>query len=309
MPFIKYVDKKFSAEKRELISRAAARAADMANQGYDMTVRQLYYFFVKQNLIPNKEESYKMVINLVRDARRAGLLDWNHIVDRTRGAKGPQHWTSVGAFMNAAAGSYDVNWWKNQKNHVEVWVEKDALIGIFAKACQPWKCPILSCRGYVSDSEVWKSSQRLMRLAQTKKRVVVLQLTDHDPSGIDMHRDIKERIEMFSDGCSKIEVRRIALTMAQIEEVQAPPNPAKKKDSRYKAYFDQYGDESWELDALEPSYIADLIAAHFKKLVDKKEWEKSAEERDKGREKVYQLAEKLDAGDEVQSSPEEDEDY
>lgn len=294
MPRVCYVAKKFSRDKLALITQADARATDMARQGYDMTVRQLYYFFVKQNLIPNKEESYKMVINLVRDARRAGLLDWNHIVDRTRGARGPQHWSTVGSFMMSAAGSYDVDWWKNQKNHVEVWVEKDALVGIFTKACQPWHCPILSCRGYVSDSEIWKSSQRLMRVAETKKRVVVLQLTDHDPSGMDMHRDITERIQMFTDGCSKIDVRRIALTMAQIEEVQAPPNPAKTTDSRYKKYMEQYGTESWELDALEPSYIAGLIAEHMKKLIDKKEWAKSEEARDAGRKRVYDLAEKLD---------------
>ena len=307
MPRIKYVDKLFSKEKKTLIAMADQRASDMARQGYDMTVRQLYYFFVKQNLIPNKEESYKMVINLVRDARRAGLLDWNHIVDRTRGAKGPQHWPTVGSFMSAAANSFDVDWWENQKNYVEVWVEKDALIGIFSKACQPWKCPVLSCRGYVSDSEIWKSSQRLVRKAATKKRIVILQLSDHDPSGLDMTRDIAERIEMFSDGCSKIEVKRIALTMAQVEEVQAPPNPAKTTDSRFKKYCEEFGNESWELDALEPSYIADLIAAHFKKLVDKKAWAISEAARDAGREKVYQLAAKLDDADDVEP-PEDSED-
>ncbi len=308
MPRIKYVDKKFSNDKLALIAKADFRASDMASQGYDMTVRQLYYWFVKQNLIPNKEESYKMVINLVRDARRAGLLDWNHIVDRTRGPKGPQHWPSVGSFMSAAANSYDVNWWKDQKNYVEVWVEKDTLIGIFMRACQPWKCPVLSCRGYVSDTEIWKSSQRLMRMAKTKKRVVIFQLSDHDPSGLDMTRDIRDRIEMFTDGCSKIEIRRIGLTMAQVEEVQAPPNPAKTTDSRYKQYAEQYGDESWELEALEPAYMADLIGSHIKKLVDKKEWAKSEAARDAGREKVYALAAQLDAADDVEEPPEEEED-
>lgn len=294
MPLIQYQALKISKKKRALIDEAQRTAANMAAQGYDMTVRQLYYSFVKRNLIPNKEESYKMVINLIRDGRRAGLLDWNYIVDRTRGARGPQHWPSVGSFMTSAVASYDVDWWAPQRNHVEVWVEKDALMGIFSKACGQWKCPTLSCRGYVSDSEIWKSSQRLLRTAEHKKRVVILQFSDHDPSGLDMTRDIKERVAMFTDGCSKIEVRRVALTMAQVQEIQAPPNPAKTTDARFRKYQEQFGNESWELDVLEPPYIEKLIQTHMKKLIDKEAWEASAALREAGRNKVLKLAQSID---------------
>lgn len=69
-------------------------------------------------------------------------------------------------------------------------------------------------------------------------------------------RDIQERLQMFgADVC----VKRVALTMNQIETYNPPPNPAKLSDSRCGKYIDEYGDESWELDALEPSVITNLI--------------------------------------------------
>lgn len=87
---------------------------------------------------------------------------------------------------------------------------------------------------------------------------VILHLGDHDPSGIDMTRDIVARLEVFTDYAG-IEVRRVALNMDQVEQYGPPPNPAKLTDSRVGQYIAVYGLDSWELDALEPQVIVDLI--------------------------------------------------
>ena len=87
--------------------------------------------------------------------------------------------------------------------------------------------------------------------------MTILHLGDHDPSGIDMTRDNAERLADVFGG--DVELKRIALNMDQIDEYAPPPNPAKVTDSRFEQYLLMYGAESWELDALEPSVINELI--------------------------------------------------
>lgn len=80
-----------------------------------------------------------------------------------------------------------------------------------------------------------------------------------------MTRDISERLKMFG---AVVDVRRIALTMSQINELKPPPNPAKITDVRAKKYISEFGGESWELDALPPDYIQNLIKTEILKLRD-----------------------------------------
>ncbi len=98
------------------------------------------------------------------------------------------------------------------------------------------------------------------------KNVVVLYLGDHDPSGEDMVRDIRDRLIEF--GVPNLDVRKIALTMAQIRKFNPPPNPAKITDSRAAGYIAKHGDQSWELDALPPRELNRLVTAAISGIVD-----------------------------------------
>ena len=106
-----------------------------------------------------------------------------------------------------------------------------------------------------------------------------------------MTRDITERLQMFS-GYADIEVRRIALTMEQIEDQSPPPNPAKITDSRYEGYCAEYGEESWELDALEPSFIEALIREHVEAERDQERWDEATAEQEKEREQIQDVIER-----------------
>lgn len=79
-------------------------------------------------------------------------------------------------------------------------------------------------------------------------------------------------------------VRRIALNMDQVDQYSPPPNPAKITDSRARGYIARYGRSSWELDALDPVTIGDLIRAHVLEYRDERRWQNSTaameEERD-----------------------------
>src|ERR1044072_5302001 len=94
MPKIAYVPRRFSAASLDVIETAEGICDDYAAQGYDLTLRQLYYQFVARDLSPNTQQEYKRLGAIINDARLAGLIDWDHLVDRTRNLRGLDHWES-----------------------------------------------------------------------------------------------------------------------------------------------------------------------------------------------------------------------
>lgn len=254
MPKIKYKEIRFQQKSLDLIELVNQVVDEYSAQGYELTLRQVYYQLVARGYIPNNERSYKNVGSLINDGRLAGLIDWHSVTDRTRNLRKAEHWNNPADVIASARYSYNLDKWESQPNYVEVWVEKDALVDIVGQACSPLDTPYFSCRGYTSQSEMWGAAQRFIRQGDKEKRII--HLGDHDPSGIDMTRDIQERLELFG---ADVYVKRVALTMNQIQTYNLPPNPAKITDSRASKYIDQFGDESWELDALDPKVITDLI--------------------------------------------------
>lgn len=264
MPKIQYKEIAFRADSLKLIDLINQVIDEYSTQGYELTLRQAYYQLVARGYIPNNERSYKNIGNLINNGRLAGLIDWNSITDRTRNLRNNSHWTTPASVIRSAKYSYMLDKWSGQPNYVEVWVEKDALVDIIGQACYPLDTPYFSCRGYTSQSEMWTAAQRFLKQENRENRFII-HLGDHDPSGIDMTRDIQERLEMFG---ADVYVKRVALTMNQVNTYNPPPNPAKITDSRCEKYINQYGDESWELDALEPQMLVNLITNEVTALRD-----------------------------------------
>ncbi|MGW4950625.1 hypothetical protein [Streptomyces parvulus] len=256
MTRIAYVEKRFSPASLALITTAESICREYAAQGFDLTLRQLYYQFVARGYIANKQTEYKRLGGIVNDARLAGLLDWDYIVDRTRNLRGLSHWDNPESVIQSAAYGYRTERWANQPHRVEVWIEKDALVGVISQVCQRNDVNYFSCRGYTSQSELWGAARRMVRYERAGQKPVIIHLGDHDPSGVDMTRDIEDRMALFG---ADVTVQRIALNMNQVEAHQPPPNPAKLTDSRATAYIREHGRSSWELDALEPTMLDQLI--------------------------------------------------
>ena len=287
MPKICYQPRAFSAASLDMIAKANEIVATYAAQGYNLTLRQLYYQFVSRDLIPNQQREYKRLGSVVNDARLAGLMDWNYIEDRTRNMEKNPSWTDPSSIIESAAASYAIDKWEDQPFRPEVWVEKDALVSVVERACSGLDVPYLSCRGYTSQSEMWRAGVRLGRWKKGGQKPFVIHLGDHDPSGKDMSRDIRERLELFMGG-TKFE--RIALNMDQVERYSPPPNPAKLTDSRCEAYIAEFGPESWELDALEPSVISALIEGAILAIRDDGLWEAKMAEEEEGRKLLVQTS-------------------
>jgi len=326
---IRYEDWRPSADARIDIRRAEAVCQQYATDGYDLTLRQLYYQFVARAWIENSQKSYKRLGEIINRARLAGLLDWDYIVDRTRNLRGTSHWEAPGSGIDSAAYSYRLDKWADQPRRVEVWVEKEALAGVVQRVAAEHDVNWFSCRGYVSQSEQWAAARRMLGYLRGGQAVTVLHLGDHDPSGIDMTRDIRDRLQTFitqdwltehsrwfDDGTSEgtikvseilehiryqtdgagepIEVRRIALNFDQVQQYTPPPNPAKLTDSRANGYIAQYGYESWELDALPPEVLAQLVRDHIATIRDNDAYELIEAQERRERELLQQAAGRWD---------------
>ena len=274
MSKILYQDWNPGVEAWDLIGYIGEILEDYEAQGYKLTLRQLYYQLVSKDLIENTVRSYKRIGNIVNRGRLAGLIDWEMIEDRGRVPKSRNHWESTGEMLDDAALWYYRSRWEDQEYYVEVWSEKDAVSNILEPVCRKWDVTFMANRGYSSQSAMWEAGNRLWEAHENGKAIGVLYLGDHDPSGIDMIRDIRDRLGVFINSGEPFgSVVRLALNMDQIDQYNPPENPAKVTDSRFKGYVQKYGRSSYELDALEPKVLADLVDTAIGALVDGDKWE------------------------------------
>lgn len=270
-----YQEQNFTPARMKMIATMSGIIAEYQHQGYDLTVRQLYYQLVARGIIENTLRSYKNTASLINDAKLSGHLDWDAMVDRTREFISRGHWTSGGEIIRATSRQYHEDMWNTQDFRVFVIVEKEALVGVLQDTCHEWDVPLLAARGYPSGTVLREFAKtQLLPTLRNGQGIRILHLGDHDPSGIDMTRDLTDRLDLFTYGqCSFTEVKRIALTMDQVEEEQPPENPAKTTDSRFADYMERYGESSWELDALSPAYLNDLVKGAIQEDLDEAAWE------------------------------------
>ncbi len=318
MPKIAYEEKRISDRLLAMIVIANRIIEEYIEAGYRLTLRQLYYQFVARGLFPddrrwtwtgtkwkkdpegtkNADPNYKWLGSLINNGRLGGFIDWTAIEDRTRAMKENSHWNSPADIVDSAATSYGIDLWEGQSKRVEVWVEKEALAGVVERPSSKIDVPWFCCRGYVSQSAMWRAAMRLCAWERRGAETVVIHLGDHDPSGVDMSRDIEDRLRLFGADTT---VERIALNMDQIEELNPPSDPAKLSDSRAADYIARYGDESWELDALDPAYLDNLISQAVEIHVDREMYEDRIERQEEERERLEKVAEDFRESDEVES--------
>jgi hypothetical protein len=268
----KYGSVNFRQSSLDRISLINGIIEDYQGQGYDLSLRQLYYQLVAGGHIENSEKSYKNTGNLLNDGRMAGLIDWDVITDRTRtlynrqwDEHGPADINIFGAVNREIDGCFSSSKWAGQPFYLEAWVEKEALSEIISSAARDHDVAYFACKGYTSLTALYEAAERLKKKHESGRDCVLIYLGDHDPSGIDMTRDIRERLEKFG---AVVDVQRIALNMEQIERFNPPPNPAKETDTRAQGYIEKYGAESWELDALRPQVLHDLIVEKISEYFD-----------------------------------------
>lgn len=270
-----FVERKFKPHIMHIINEADAILTEFMAKGFTMTLRQLHYQFVARKVIlfdgepyQNTDKSYDRLGVTMSNARLAGLIDWSAMEDRHRSLERISRWDSPADIVEVIADQYQEDLWEGQKHRFEVWIEKDALSGVIANICEELRIDYFACRGYVSASAQYGAAKRFKHYRMAGQKPVVLHLGDHDPSGLDMTRENREKFALLTG--MDVEVRRLALNYDQIEEHRPPPNPTKLTDSRDPKYVEEFGHSSWELDALNPEVIEDLIRQAVEPYIDQK---------------------------------------
>lgn len=217
-------------------------ARDILAEQNPMTVRQVYYQLVSRQVIENTRGAYQAVSNALVDARREGAIPWEWIEDRLRRPRTVNMWDGLTEFAETCLRAYRRDVWATQPRLVEVWLEKDALSGIFQDVLDPYGVTLNVGRGYDGWDSIHNAAERY-----EDADVCVLYHGDFDPSGEDMCRSLKERLASL--GCEP-EIIKCALVGEDIEIYNLPPAFAKKTDTRTPGFIAKHGDVSVELDAL-----------------------------------------------------------
>ena len=229
-----------------------------------MTVRQVFYQAVSAGLIGKTEREYKnSIVRLLGRMRISGEIPWGWIADNTRWMRKPRTYSSLEAAIERTARTYRRALWDTQTVHVEVWLEKDALAGVLYEETERWDVPLMVTRGYPSLSYLYEAAEAIEAL---DKPAFVYYFGDYDPSGLDISRNVEERLRQFAPH-AEIHFERTAVTDQQIEEFSLPTRPTKRTDSRAKGFEG----ESVEVDAIAPGTLRSMVSACIVQHIDHEE--------------------------------------
>jgi hypothetical protein len=215
-----------------------------------MTVRQVFYALVSRQVVKNTRSAYQGVGKALVAARKEAVIPWDWIEDRLRRPREIPMWSGLADFAKAAAGWYRRDVWATQTTYVEVWLEKDALSGIFEEVLERFGVTLNVGRGYDGWDSIKNAADRLLEAGarlEEHDQITVLYFGDFDPSGEDMFRSLRERLAFFE--CHP-EVVKSALTADDITRYDLPPDFTKHSDTRRAAFVAKHGDVAVELDAL-----------------------------------------------------------
>lgn len=303
--------------RHEIVKTARKIAEEYYDQDLVLTVRQLYYQFVARGLLGSGQQVYKRIVAALADARMEGMFPMHLIEDRGRDigegdatlcendiARGMLSGKSI--IGNLPSTVLRVSRWHRQPNFVSVFVEKEALAGVFEAPCKELGVSLFPCKGYPSVSSLYAWAQ-MYRAARTPglrsgkdgwahagmrgREAVILYFGDHDPDGIEIPESIARSFKtMERNGVvpplGEIDIRRVALNMDQIERYNPPPFDAKETSARYASYLTKHNTtDAWELDALDPAVLQTLIRENVEGLFDSDIFEENkAEIREKRQE-------------------------
>ncbi len=300
---IKYTDGSgiknvWQKNQEELIDQIKGIVEEYLQQEIKLTNRQLYYQLVSKNIIPNADEIYKRICKFLTDGRYAGLIDWEAIEDRGRTPEKHSEWENIQSLIESAIYSYRLPRWRDQDYYVELYCEKEAMESVLKPVADKYHIYFGCNKGYSSASTMYELAQRIKGEIKKGKETIILYLGDHDPSGLDMVRDIRDRIEEFlTEGDESIEpnfeVIQLALNLEQIKKYNPPPNPAKITDPRAKDYIRQFGNKSWELDALEPKLLIGITERGIAEFLDIEKYNLCLKREQKEKEALIKFGESL----------------
>jgi len=247
-----------------------------------LTIRQIYYRLISPpfQLFANTLSNYKGFDKILTRAREKEEVDWRKIEDRSRTTIGGDGgFDSPEDFMDYVMRRTKRMWegygrpaWRDQPNYVEVWVEKDALATLVSNVADGYRVLTYPSRGYSSFTRVMEAIEDRFDQVDEIREIFIIHLTDHDPSGLDMTRDIERRTREYWPNADRLTIERVGLTYEQVKKFDLASNPTKRADPRSTTYVAQYGDQCWELDALPPDELEKIVDRAIRSYIEDRIW-------------------------------------
>lgn len=248
---------------------------------WPLTPRQGHYWLLNDpplrhagkpdSLYTNDQASYKSLVELLTRARLAGLVPMEAIGDETRPVQIWNVWNSTGEFVGQEIDGFLKNYWRNlmqsQPCHVEIVAEKNTIAPMVNPVAARYCIPTTTGRGYCSLSPRYEMSKRFHRSG--KDMLVLIVVSDFDPEGEDIAHSFAQ--SMRDDfGIERIHPIKAALTADQVVELDLPENnlEAKQTSSRYSKFVEKYGPKVWELEALQPEQLQQLLTDVIDSVID-----------------------------------------
>ena len=218
----------------------------------------------------NDQTSYRATTELVTRARFEGHIDWEAIHDPTRPVTIGNFSRDRGLFVRDQLDSFLKGYYRDlmqsQPNHIEIVGEKNTIAGVIRSVALNHCIPMTIGRGYSSTPPRRKMWERFN--ASGKERLVLLVLSDFDPEGEDIaHSFARSMRDDFR--IDNVEAVKVALTVAQIEEMNLPRGlKAKEKSSRRSRFVEEHGEYVHELESVEPSRLQSILTEAINSIID-----------------------------------------
>jgi hypothetical protein len=231
------------------------------------TIRQLFYRLVSIHVLENSTPDYHKLIRVMTLGREREEIPFEWIVDRSRPTYSPNVFDDLKDGLTALRNCYRKDYWQDQRSHVEVWAEKDAITGAIQPVTDELGITMRVSRGFVSTTRVHEIAAEF---AAISKPVHVYYLGDHDPSGRAIELDLYDRVSRC-DGVS-FHMGRLAILENDIRRFKLPPLRVKLQDPRAAGFRRTFGNQAVELDALPPDELRRRVREAVELHIDGEAW-------------------------------------
>tara|TARA_R100001132_G_scaffold27561_1_gene35566 strand:+ start:199 stop:1590 length:1392 start_codon:yes stop_codon:yes gene_type:complete len=247
-----------------------------------LSVRQIHYALLNDpplkhaskpnSVYKNDASSYKNLIDLTTRARLDGSISMEAIADSTRPVSCWQTYNGPQDFVADQLDRLLCGYWRDlmqsQPDHIEILAEKNTIQSIVNRVAERYCIPTVTGRGYCSVSPREGMRQRYLRSG--KNRLVVLIVSDFDPDGEEIAQSFARSMRDEFD-VENIHPIKVALTADHVEQFDLVPSPdmkAKRGSSQYEKFVSKYGDDVFEVEALQPSQLIDVLTDAIDNVID-----------------------------------------
>lgn len=256
---------------------------EIIEQTRPITVRGVCYkLFVAKLIDSMAKANTRKISRMLVWAREQGEIDWESIVDESRSMETVSQWRDLQSYAGVIERSYRRDFWAHQRNQVIVISEKATVAGILRPVLDEYGVTFFPVHGFNSATKMHDLAEQIGRGAADEdhqQHFILLYVGDHDPSGMYMSEvDLPGRLKRY--GADDFEawigksftLKRIALTGDDIDDL--PPFEAKSQDPRYGWYVETYGEEAWELDAMDPNELRGRVQREIRRYVNRGDWKR-----------------------------------